>query len=86
MFFEQKINTRSRQAMVEFLSGHFRYPTGKSWGSTNYANRAKLYHVGLKREQENRAYDLLDTDYHEELHFLIDDFTSKMDGRYTHRI
>jgi hypothetical protein len=42
MFFEKQVDTRSRQAMVKFLTGHFRYPIDNSWARTSYANRVKI--------------------------------------------
>jgi hypothetical protein len=84
MFFEKHINRRSKQAMIEFLSGHFRYYTANSWNhGTSYANRIKIPDLGLTREQADKAYELLDTDYWDELQFVIDDFTSETDGNYT---
>lgn len=84
MFFEKKIDLRSKRAMVDFLCGHYRYYTMNSWNrTTSYANRIKVPHLGLTREQANRAYDILDTDYWDELQFVIDDFTSEMGGNYT---
>lgn len=83
MFFEKQVDTRSRNAMVEFLTGHFRYPTNNSWGSTSYANRVKIPYLGLTREQEMRAYELLSTDYWDRLQFAIDNFTCKTNGDYT---
>jgi len=84
MFFEKKVDLRSKRAMVDFLCGHYRYYTMNSWNrTTSYANRIKIPYLGLTREQANRAYDILDTDYWDELEFVIDDFTSEMDGNYT---
>jgi hypothetical protein len=83
MFFEKKVDLRSKQAMIEFLSGHQRYPTMNSWNRTSYANRVKIQYLGLTNEQANRAYDLLGTDYWDELQSVFDSFTSEMDGNYT---
>ncbi|MEO1767965.1 hypothetical protein V6E02_12165 [Thiobacter sp. AK1] len=84
MFFEQKIDLRSKRAMVNFLDGHYRYYTMNSWNrTTSYANRVKIPYLGLTREQASRAYDMLDTDYWDELQPIIDDFTSEMKGQYT---
>ena len=45
MFYEQKVDRRSREQMVEFLAGHFRYNTMNSWNrGTSYANRVKVRH------------------------------------------
>jgi hypothetical protein len=39
LFFQTKVDHRSRSAMVEFLKGHYRYDTMNSWNrSTAYAN------------------------------------------------
>lgn len=84
MFFEKKIDMRSKRDMVDFLKNHFRYYTMNSWNrATSYANKVKIPYLGLTREQANRAYDILDTDYWDKLQFVIDDFTSEMDGNYT---
>jgi hypothetical protein len=84
MFFEQKIDLHSKRAMVDFLSNHFRYSTMNSWNrTTSYANRVKIPYLGLTHEQASRAYDMLDTDYWDELQPIIDDFTSEMGGNYT---
>jgi hypothetical protein len=58
MFFEKQVDTRSRNSMIEFLTGHFRYSTGTSWAQTSYANRVKIPYLGLTRHQENRACQL----------------------------
>jgi hypothetical protein len=84
MFFEKQVDTRSRQAMVKFLTGHFRYDTMNSWNrATSYANRVKIPYLGLTREQAMRAYEMLSTDYWDQLRFAIDNFTFKTKGDYT---
>jgi len=50
----------TREEMIAFLRGHFRYYTMNSWNrSTSYARRVKIHNLGLTREQESRAYDLI---------------------------
>jgi hypothetical protein len=84
MFYEQKVDRRSREQMVEFLAEHFRYNTMNAWNrGTSYANRVKVRHLGLTREQDSKAYDILNTNFWDELHHVIDDFTSAMEGCYT---
>jgi hypothetical protein len=84
MFYEQKVDHRSREQMVEFLAGHFRYNTMNSWNrGASYANRVKIRHLGLTREQDSKAYDILNTNYWDELRYVIDDFTLAMDGHYS---
>lgn len=46
-FFE-KVDLRSRDAMVSFLVNHFRYNTMNSWNrSTSWANNLKVYKTEL---------------------------------------
>jgi len=50
----------TREEMIAFLRGHFRYYTMNSWNrSTSYARKIKIYSLGLTKEQESRAYDLI---------------------------
>jgi predicted nucleic acid-binding Zn-ribbon protein len=59
-FFSQKVDLRSRAAMVNYLRSHFRYHTMNSWNrSTSYANNVKIHHIVPKHLLE-RAYDLLE--------------------------
>lgn len=62
MFFKP-VDLRSQKAMVEFLSNHFRYNTMNSWNnSTSYANNLKIYNLGLPREVEEKAWELLNVE------------------------
>jgi hypothetical protein len=84
MFYEKKIDLRSKRAMVEFLAGHYRYHTMNSWNRvTSYANRVKVQYLGLTKDQQARSWDILDTDFWEEIRFPIDSFTEEMGGAYT---
>ena len=59
--FSKKVDLRSRKAMAQYLSNHFRYNTAGGWNnSTSYANNVKLYNLGLSSEQVDKLYDLLD--------------------------
>lgn len=61
--FHKKVDLRNRREMVDFLSNHFRYSTMNSWNNaTSYANNVKIYTLGLPRELEKKAYDLIETD------------------------
>lgn len=54
---------RTREAMIEYLSSHFRYDTMNSWNqSTSYAKKIKLYSLGLTREQENACGEMMDVE------------------------
>jgi len=56
-----KVDTRSRKAMINYLSGHFRYDTANSWNAaTSYAHNMKLYNLGLGREISDRLYELIE--------------------------
>jgi hypothetical protein len=61
MFFEKQVDARSRQAMVNFLTGHFRYPIDNSWARTSYANRVKIPYLGLTRASEALAVQIRQT-------------------------
>lgn len=59
--FSKKVDLRSRKAMAQYLSNHFRYDTARGWNSsTSYAHNMKLYNLGLSSEQVDKLYDLLD--------------------------
>ena len=61
--FEKRVDHRSRKAMVEFLSEHFRYSTMNSWNhSTSYANNVKVGNIGLTHEQDMKLYDIMETE------------------------
>lgn len=84
MHFEKKVDLRSRAAMIGFLTGHERYNTMNSWnGSSSYAHCVKLHQLGLTNEQHDKAYEVLDTDYWNQIDHPIQEFTQKMNGRYT---
>ena len=84
MYFCKAVDKRSKQAMIEFLTVHFRYNTMNSWNrSTAYAQNIKLHHMGLTSQQMDAAYDMLQTDFWEEIRAPIENFTSEMNGNYT---
>lgn len=52
---------RSRSAMTEFLTEHFRYPTMNSWNqSTSYANNVKIFNLGLSGKEVDKLYELIE--------------------------
>lgn len=84
MFFEKKVDLRSRRAMVDFIEGHYRYFTMNPWNKrSSYANCVKVYQLGLTHNQISRVWDILDTDYWDEIRYPIDVFTEENGGRYT---
>lgn len=59
--FFTKVDMRSREAMVGFLSNHFRYFTMNSWNrSTSYANCIKIHRLNLTPTQMEQAWGMLD--------------------------
>ena len=60
--FYQPVDIRSRKAMTDFLSHHFRYNTMNSWNqSTSYACNLKIDRLGLDFEIINKLFDMIDT-------------------------
>ena len=60
--FYQPVDMRSRKAMTDFLSHHFRYNTMNSWNrSTSYACNLKIDRLGLDFEVINKLFDMIDT-------------------------
>ncbi len=58
--FSKKVDMRSRAIMIEYLKNHFRYATMNSWNqSTSYAHDVKVYNLGLSKEAEKKALDLV---------------------------
>lgn len=57
--FYHKVNKRSRSAMTDFLTRHFRYNTMNSWNrSTSYANNVKVQNLGVPDNLQDLAYDI----------------------------
>jgi hypothetical protein len=85
-FFGKTVDMRSRSAMVEFLTKHYRYDTmGSHNRSTSYAHCVKIRNIGLSSEQIDKAYDYLsaeDSDWFGRDN-IIDDFTQAQGGSYT---
>lgn len=82
--FYHKVDRRSRKAMTEFLSGHFRYNTMNSWNlSTSYANNLKIDRLGLTHEQEMKLLDLMDCEgVYDNINDMIWEFGSQHDWQW----
>lgn len=79
-----KVDLRSRAAMIEFLSNHYRYDTMSSVNcATSYAHCVKLHRLGLTAAQMDNASDVLSTDFVDEITWPIDEFTREQAGGYT---
>jgi hypothetical protein len=75
--FTKKVDLRSKEAMLDFLQGHFRYEGG-------YAHNVKLYRLGLPRELEEAAYAALDFPvFWDVLSGAIADFTQVHGDRFS---
>jgi hypothetical protein len=74
--FSKKIDLRSRKAMVDFLTNHFRYDTMNSWNcNSSYAHCVKVHSLGLTSEQIDKAYELLDMDEtYDNINDLLEEF------------
>jgi len=84
MFFETRVDLRSRSALQEFLQRHVRYFTGNRWNrSTSYAQRVKLNRLGLSRAQLDRAWEILETDFWDEIREPIEAFIQANGGAWT---
>lgn len=60
--FYTPVDLRSRRAMRQYLTSHFRYPTMNSWnGSTSYACNLKITHLGLMPEAVDKLFDMIQT-------------------------
>ena len=70
----------TREEMVEYLTGHFRYWTMNSWNkTTSYANNVKVYNLGLSDELRNKVWDVFgllidDVQFIDELETLLYDY------------
>lgn len=59
-FFYKEINTNSRKEMAFYIKNHFTYNRMNSWNDRKgYANNLKIYYLGLTKEQEQKAYNIL---------------------------
>lgn len=82
--FYRKVDRRSRKAMTDFLSNHFRYDTMNSWNlSTSYANNVKVSRLGLTYEQEMKLFDIMGCEgAYDNINDLIRDFGYQHDWQW----
>lgn len=83
--YSKKVDRRSRKAMAEFISGHFRYNTMNSWNcSTSWANCIKVHHLDLPKDIEDKAWDYVcgDDSIFWDIYYPMvkEDFESKYKG------
>ena len=79
--FAKNVNKRSKAAMIQFLTVHFRYYTMNSWNrTTSYANNVKLNNLQLPENLDDKAYEFLSAecrDYYYDIDERINMFTRK---------
>ena len=82
--FHNKIDARTREAMVSFLCSHGRYWTMNSWNrSTSYANCVKVHRLDLTPEQLENAWEMLDMpQVYDAIHRVLAEWAIKHDWRF----
>lgn len=87
MFFSQKVNRNSKEAMTVFLLNHKRYHIDNRVNArgTSYANNIKLYNIGLRGQQLEKAFDAIGSDenYWSLISDPIHDFERETDACYS---
>ena len=86
MYFEKKIDTRSKESVAKFLVNHFRYNTMSSVNrATSYANCVKLHRLGLTGTSLEKAFELITTidEIWSEISWPIREFENEHMGCYT---
>nr|DAF52632.1 MAG TPA: hypothetical protein [Siphoviridae sp. ctnR613] len=59
-FFYKEVNKQSRKEMAFYIKNHFTYSRLNSWNNwQGYANNVKIYNLGLTKEQEKKAYNII---------------------------
>jgi len=71
---------KSRKAMVEFLTNHFRYDTMNSWNrSSSYAAKVKI-RTFVPRDLMDKAYELLDvSETFDPINDILNDWAREQD-------
>ena len=82
--FYEKVNMRSRGAMIQYLENHFRYSTMNSWNrSTSYANCVKVHRLDLAKEIMDKAFDMLDcSEIYDVFNRLLRDWADAQDWEW----
>lgn len=82
--FSKEVNLKNKSEMIDFLKNHFRYWTMNPWNrSTSYAHNVKLYNLGLTEEQEDKAYEMMETEeFYDDINWLIRDFEEEHDYKW----
>lgn len=82
--FYKETDHRSRRAMEDFLSTHFRYSTMNGWNHrTSYANCLKVYDLGLTSGQEDKLLEIMGCDgAYDHINDLIREFGNAHDWQW----
>ena len=85
MYFEKKIDSRSKEAVAKFLVDHYRYNTLSSLNrATSYAHCVKVNSLGLTGTILEKAYDLISVEgYWNEISGPIREFEKEHMDAYT---
>ena len=77
--FYHTVDMRSRKAMTDFLTKHFRYYTANSWnGSQSYACNLKIDRLGLNSEIVNKLFDMIQVqEFFCGINGLLEDFNHR---------
>jgi len=72
--------------MIDFLSGHFKYPLWNSWnGVSSFANKVKIHYMQLPSEVMDAAWDLLQDEYDSfwrQMRLRLEQFEKEQRGYY----
>ena len=73
-FFE-KVDLRSRKAMIDFLVNHYRYNTMNSWNNaTSWANNLKIHRV-IPSKLQDKVFEMMDCEeFYDDINFLISNY------------
>jgi hypothetical protein len=82
MFFEKKVDMRSRLSMEQFLAGHYSYYERRGY---SVANEVRFRRLGLNAEQMGKAWDLrrLEDGFWDEISLPVREFERETGGAYT---
>jgi len=82
--FYRPVDLRSRAAMTEYLTQHFRYHTMNSWNhSTSYACNLKVHRLNLEHSVVMRLLDMVNLpEFYEPINGLCNDFAEEHNYRW----
>jgi hypothetical protein len=77
--FYHHVDLRSKKAMIDYLTSHYRYPTMNGWNnSTSYACNLKVDRLGLDHDLVMKLYDLIGASgFYDPIEDLMQDFAEE---------